>query len=1057
MAPLHSRIRLSPRRMIRLASFMLATVSSVLPAAVMASPVKVLTRFPSVGRDSIAFVAYGDLWTVPKGGGKAVRLTDDPGQVLSPHFSPDGASIAFSWRREGGTDVYVIPARGGSPVRLTHGPSLADYDNIVTGWTPDGAKVLFLSQRQTPFKLHYETYEVSVSGGLAIPLGLDHSGLSSLSPDGQRIAFDRTFRNLGRDRWKHYVGGQAPDIYVQDLKGSKLERLTDWEGIDTAPMWVGQRIYFLSDHGVDHRANIWVRDLQTNVTRQITHFRDYDVDMPSVGPGGIGFQNGGGMYVLDTASEAMRRVEVSLPEDPKLARHTVAAAPYIIHNDIAGLPDYALGADHRVAYLAARGDLMALDANGAAKNLTNSTKVMEDHPVASPDGQSLAFVTDAGGEQQLAVMPVAGGRSARTLTRFKSGVLYAPLWSPDGSRLLVADANKRLWLVGQHDGKSEQIAFDPFEEIHDATFSPDGAWIAYSVTRENQTHAIHLRNLTTGTDTVLSGAMDSDHDPAFSADGRRLFFISPRREQPFVSDRDREGTIATIKSDGLFEVELPMEIASADLAAATSRATPVALDLKGGIAALQVRGATLFYLGTAANAIDGDLPGETSGLHAFDTTTGKDRILAPDVDSYVLSPDGKAVLLKRNGKWQIVATAPGTLPDVTLDTRAARMTVDPRAENSAMFDQAWRLDRDLFWDPKMNGVDWPAIRKRYARLAPMIGSHEDLLYLLGEMQGELSTSHMFLGGGDSGDPRPGETTALLGVDFVLDASSGRYRLGHIFRGDNSRTRFAAPLGNSKLDVSDGDYLLAVDGHPLSAPDDPYRLLLDKPGHVDLTLAKALNGPTHVVRVETISSESEIRKLDWIERNRMMVDRLSAGRAGYVYLSDFEETGGEDFIRQFYPQADKPQLVIDVRDNAGGFTSQWVLDVLRRPLAGRFRNREGGVTKLPGAVAPRAMSVVTNIFSRSDGDQFPFFFRQWKMGTVVGQRTWGGVRGIKGPWRLMDGTYITIPKDSLFAVDGAGIIENHGAEPDVVVDDTPADFRSGRSPQLESAVDAVGRP
>ena len=848
---------------------------------------------------------------------------------------------------------------------------------------------------------------------------------------------------------------RLPDIYIQDLNDRKLERLTDWQGIDTAPMWIGRRIYFLSDRGIDRRANIWVMDLDTKATRQITHYRDYDIDMPSVGPGGIGFQYGGSLYLLETASEIVRRIAVALPADARIAPHAVPAAPFIRHNDIAGLADYALGADHRTAYLAARGDLLALTPEGTARNLTHSPNAMEDHPVVSPDGRRLAFVTDAGGEQQLAIMSVADGKPARTLTHFASGVLYAPRWSPDGSCLLVADANKRLWLISAKTGRTEQIAFDPFAEIHDATFSPDSAWIAYSVTRDTQMRAIHLRNVTTGVDTVLTPVMESDHDPVFAVDGHRVFFISPRREQPFVSDRDREGTVATIKSDELFELTLPVAVSAADLGGATAHATPVALDLKGGIAALEMHGATLFYLATAASAIGGDLPGESSGLHAFDTATNHDRVVAPDVDSYTLSPDSEAALLRLRDGWHIIATGSGTPTDTKLKTETLQVAIDPRAENRAMFEEAWRLDRDLFWDPRMNGVDWPAIHKRYARLAPMIGSHEDLIYLLGEMQGELATSHMFLGGGDSGDRRPDEGTALLGADFALDAQSGRYRFGHIYRGDPSRARFKAPLGDPTLDVHDGDYLLAIDGHSLVAPDDPYRLLLGKHDHVDLTVAKTPGGAGHIVHIETtIADETEIRKLDWIEHNRLAVDRLSGGEVGYVYLSNFDELGSEDFIRQFYPQNGKAGLVIDVRDNTGGFTSQWVLDLLRRPLAGRFRNREGGVTTLPGAVAPPAMAVVTNIFSMSDGDQFPFYFRQWKMGPVVGQRTWGGVRGIKGPWRLMDGTYITIPKDSLFAPDGSAIIENQGANADIVVDNTPADVRDGRDPQLEAAVSAI---
>ncbi len=1035
------------------AALVAVAIAVALTRPVSAAAVTPLLRFPTVSANAVAFVAYGNLWTVAGGSGVARRLTDDPGQVLMPRFSPDGLSVSCTWVREGSSDVYVMPAGGGAAIRLTHGPTLDSYDNVVTGWTPDGKKILFVSLRQTPFH-RYETFEVPVSGGLATALGLPSSGMSSLSPGGERIAYDPTFRNLGGDRWKHYVGGQAPELYIQDLNSPARERLTDWEGVDTAPMWIGRRVYFLSDRGVERRANLWVIDLDTKQTRQLTHYTDYDIDMPSAGAGKIVFQLGGRLRLLDLASESVRTLKINVPADARVKPHAIDAAAFVRRNDIAGYPDYALGADGRTAYLVARGDLLAVTLDGAARNLTHTSGVLEDHPVISPDGRQLAFVTDAGGEQQLAVMPVAGSNPIRVLTRFSNGVLYAPRWAPDGSRLLVADAAKRLWLIDATAGHTVQIAVDPFPEIHDAVFSADSGWIAYSTTRPNQMRAIHLLNLATTVDTVVSPTNESDHDPAFSSDGSHLYFVSQRREQPFVSDRDREGTVATIKSETLFDVALPKSMAAQDLAGATVHATAVAIDLKGGIAALERRGTSLFFRATATSGIGGDLPGESAGLHVFDTVTHTDRLIAADAGGNVLSPDAGTALVRRADGWHRVGTAANSTLDTPLPIKGLRIAIDPRAEYRAMFEQAWRLDRDLFWDPKMNGVDWQAVHDRYVRLVPAISSHEDLIYVLGEMQGELSTSHMFVGGGDPGDPRPHVSPALLGADFALDAASGRYRLAHIYRGDPSRSRFRAPLGDPALNVRDGDYLLAIDGYPLVAPDDPYRLLLGKQGRLHLTVARAPDAPARSIEVDTTDDEAEIRKLDWIAHNAALVDRLSDGATGYVYLSDFDALGSEDFLRQFYPQADKTGMVIDIRDNRGGFTSQWVLDVLRRPLAGRFRNREGAITTLPGAVAPRALAVVTNLFSMSDGDQFPFFFHQWKMGTVVGQRTWGGVRGIKGPWRLTDGTYITIPKDSLFAVDGSAIIENRGAEPDIVVDDTPADFTAGRDPQLEAAVAAT---
>lgn len=1034
-----------------LASILLGVCSAV-GAPVDARPVAdevALLRFPTANEGEVAFVAAGNLWTVPRTGGAATCLTDDPGQVLAPHFSPDGHLIAYTWRRGGANDVWVVPASGGSPIQLTHGPSLAPYDNLVTGWTPDGARVLFTSRRLSPTG-RYDNYEVPVGGGLATPLGLGHAGLASMSPDGTRIAFDWSYRNLGSDRWKNYRGGQAGELFLWDRPRHSTERLTNWEGIDTAPMWFGDRLFFLSDRGSERRLNLWVMDLTTKAARQVTRYADYDVDLPSVGPGGIAFSQGGRLHLLDPTTGRISDLTVRLPVLTGEKPHATPAERFVAHEDIVGQPDYALGTDG-TAFLAARGDLFALRPNGRWTNLTSRPSSVEDHPAVSPDGRQLAFVTDAGGEQQVEVLALDRPNHPRILTRFTSGVLYTPRWSPDGAYLAVADANKRLWLVSADSGRVVQIAADPFAEVQDAAFSPDGRRLAYSVTRPDQTHALHLRNLASGRDVELSAPGESDHDPTFTADGSALVFVSARREHPFVSDRDREGTIATIASDGVYRASLSGD-ADPALFRASTRSVPVTGT--GGFARLAVHGNRLFYRAMPLAGIDGDLPGQTGGLRSLDLDTGSDRLVAEGASSYAMAPNGTAALVARDSALQVVSLDPASPSKRTLALEGLRVTIDPSAERREMLDQAWRLDRDLFWDPQMNGVDWPLMRWRYLPLASRARSHEDMIYVLGELQGELGTSHMFAGGGDAGDPRPPATTAMLGVDFALDAPSGRFRMARIYRGDGSRERFRAPLGDPALGVREGDFLLAVNGVALRAPDDPYRLLADQHGAVRLTVATSLTAPPHTIVVDPIASETEVRKLDWIARNRATVDRLSSGRAGYLYLSDFNELGSEDFLRQYYSQTGKAALIIDDRDNRGGFTSQWMLDLLRRPQAGVFRNREGGITTLPGAISPPRLVMLTSIFSASDGDQFPYFFRQWSMGTVIGQRTWGGVRGIKGPWHLVDGTYVTVPKDSLLTRGGATIIENHGAEPDVVIDDTPDDVATGRDRQLERAVSTI---
>ena len=1015
-----------------------------------------LLRFPAVDRDRIAFVAEGDLWTVARTGGDATRLTHDPGQVFLPRFSPDGRTIAFTWRRGGLEDVWLVPSAGGAPRRLTHGPSSGPYDNMVTGWTPDGKDVLFLSAREAAFpKRDVGAYAVPATGGLARRLPPPTAGLLSEAPDGHAIAFDRTFRTFGGDRWKRYRGGQAPDIFAYDMRSSRQTRLTRWAGTDTAPMWWRNRLYFLSDRGPSHRLDLWTMAPDGRDPRQVTHVRDLDIDVPSLGADTIAFGLGGRIWCLDLRTERLHAVPITVPLTERVAPHTIDAARVIRATGIDGDPDASVSPRGDSTVLAARGRLLVAHDDGATTVLHAAAETDDDHPAVSPDGRSVAFVTDdARGEREVATMPLGGG-VAHVLTDATGTVFATPVWSPDGATLAVPDAEHGLWQVAADGHASRRVAVDPDAAIPDARFSPDGRALAYSTAQPTGTRRLHILDLATGRDIVLTPPLESDHAPAFAADGRTLFFLSARHDHPVLSDRDEGPDIATAGSDGLYRVALP----AAPPPGLTRAAVPVPT-APGTLSDPELRGTTLFYQTAGPALVDGTLPGMPRALHALDTATAHDRTVAEDADGAVISADGGTALLHRNGTWQRVDTATGRTR--SSEPASFRIPIDPRAEWRKGIDEAWHLDRALFWDPTLHGVDWAAIGARYRALCAHAASHEDEIYVLGEMQGELSSSHMFVAGGADDDTgRQTSPTGLLGADFAADPASGRVRLAHVYRGDPSRPRFRAPLGAPGLDVPDGAFLLAIDGHALRAPDDPDRVLVGRLAHVVLTLAARPDGPTRDVTVEPVTSEVAIRQLDWIDRNRARVDARSHGRVGYLYLGNFAELGTEDFIRQYYAQADREGLVFDERWNTGGFTSQWVLSVLRRPRDGFFINREGGTTPLPGSRPPPAMAVVTNIFAASDGDQFPFFMQREHLGTVVGERTWGGVAGIDGAWPLIDGTTITIPKDRLFATDVTPILENRGDTPDIAVSDTPSALAAGHDAQLERAVavilTALGHP
>ena len=1020
-------------------------------------------RYPNASDTRVAFVAHADLWTASLSGGPATRLTHDPGTISYPRFSPDGRWIAFTARRAGTTDVYVMPASGGPERRLTFFAASAGVDGEVVTWTPDSRGIVFISTNRSPSWKIVRAFVVPVGGGWPQPLALDHAGLLSYGPGGHVIAFNRIFRNNALP--KRYLGGQQQDLYTYNFDTGRLDRITDWKGTDTAPMWFGQTIYFLSDRGAGFRANLWAYDTVARTTRQITHFADMDIDTPSLGGRTITFQQGGKLFALDLPSENLREVAVEVPDDG--ARTAPRGAPVGDDTrvlDAMGHVDYALSPDGTELAVSARGDLFGLRAGGAWRNLTKTPGADEDHPSWSPDGERIAYETDFGGEQQIAVRPAAGG-SERLLTHFGSGVLYSPAWSPDGFRMVVATAAHEIWLVSLDGTPPRRVAKDPQAEIRDATFSPDGRWIAYSTVRPNRQRAIHLQSVDSGHDTVVSSPMESDRMPSFSADGRTLFFLSQRNELPLVSDRDEETIIATLNSDGIYAATLdpgdPSPVAPhqasvatptmhIDLAGLMSRAVPLPIT-PSVITSLEVRGSRLFYETKPPQLIDGDLPGQQARLHVYDLQAGTDRIVASGLESHSLSAHGNAVALHEAGGWRLAGTGPDARPDVPLETSELRAIINPRLEWAEMLRYAWRLDRDVFFSRVTNGTDWQAVRKVYAPLLPHLGSEDDFRYLLGQIQGELASSHTFLIPAASMDPRLPVHTGFLGVDYTLDPDCGRYRFEHILIGDNSRSAFRSPLTAPGLGLHDGDVLLAVNGHELRAPDTPDALLVGVTRTASLTVATTADGMRRTVQVAPITDEEALRRVDLTVRNRALVGRLSNGRIGYVALSDFDDEGWGEFVRQFYPQARMPALIIDVRWNKGGFTSQAVLSVLRRTLAGGFVNRERSVSPLPVAVPPRDMVTLLNWGSGSDGDQFPYYFRKYGLGPLVGTRSWGGVQGINRPWSLMDGTAITIPKDSLAESSGHWIIENTGVTPDVTVDDRPDEGVTGEDTQLETAV------
>ena len=1059
-----------------------------------------LTRYPTLSGNSIVFVAHDNLWSVPRTGGTASRLTADEGRDVMPRFSPDGRWIAFTGEYQGNRDVYVIPATGGSARRLTFTSDIAPEvslragpNNLVVTWTPDSRNIVFLSRRMAWNSWINRLFTVPADGGLPVVMPLDRGGFLSYSPDAKQIAYNRIFTNFRT--WKRYEGGLAQDIHVYDFESRKLTKVTDWPGAETFPMWYGKTIYFLSDHDSHKRLNIWAYDTSSHEFRQVTHYTDYDIDFPSLGTGpgepGIVFQQGGKLHVLDLPSEKLHDLDVIVPDDgTRTGPRYVDAKPMIRDQDTAQHTNYDLAPNGNRIVFSARGDIFTLPAeHGNTRDLTQTSNADEDHPTWSPDGKTIAYTTDSSGEQQVATRPAEGGPE-KLLTHFRQGYFYAPRWAPGGDRLAFSDNEHRLWIVAVAGGDPQQVAQDPYQEIQSYTWAPDGRWLAYVITAPNQQSGIWLYSVESRKATRISDPRSNDFSPAFDPAGHYLFFVSTRHENPTLSRS--EFNIATLKMAGVYVATLKRDAPSpfaprSDEGAVSAQdhpdekkpddqqhkpamPKPLQIDLEGlmdravrvpiepaEISQLDAREGKFFYLTGPSQMIEGPLPGEKPALHVYDMKERKDEKVVEGLSNYALSADGHKVAYKIDADYFIADAKAGDGKGgeegrKKVDLGHMKVRVEPTQEWIEMFDSAWRLERDFYFMKEMNGVDWSAVRTSYAALLPLVGSRGDLNYLIGEVLGETSNSHTYVGGGDAPPEDRRVPTAFLGVDFALDSASGRYRLATIYPGDNTRERYRAPLSEPGLDIHAGQYLLAIDGVELEEPTDPFSLLVGKQDRtIKLTVADKPDGARRDVTVQPVKNELPLREQAWIDHNRELVEKASGGRIAYVYLSDMAGLGMEQFIRQFYPQMDKQALLVDERWNGGGFIDQIVLERLRRVLIGLDVNREGGKSTYPQQLVVGPKVCLMNHFSGSDGDIFPYYFRRYGIGPLIGTRTWGGVRGIRGEWTLLDGGYITIPEDALYSLDSHWILENHGVEPDIMVEDSPGDWLAGHDVQLEAGI------
>jgi len=1033
-----------------------------------------LLRFPNVWHDRVVFSYAGDLWTVGTQGGTAVRLTSNPGLELFGKFSPDGRYIAFTGQYGGDEQVYVIPAAGGSPTQLTFYPAagpLADrwgYDNQVYGWTPDGTAVLFRSARDGFMLTDSKLYTVPMMGGAATALPMPVSGAGDFSPDGKKIVYSPLWRDFRSE--KRYQGGWANKLFIFDLTHPALEQLTDDPRTDRDPMWIGDAIYFNSDR--TGTFNLFRYDIATKQTRQLTHFEDWDVRWPSAdSQGQIVYESAGELHIYDTRGEHDRTLSIEVPADADIDRpQTVNAAENI--------ESLHLSPGGERFIVVARGDIFSVPVeHGITRNLTQSSAAHDREAAWSADGKRVAYVSDRSGEEEIYIQAQDGTAPAVPLTSDSKLRYYAPRWSGDDARIAFCDSAGRLSVVEVASKRRIAVAHDPADLAQDYRWSPDGQYLSYSLNDPNGFSGIHVWSVADGKSRRVTPPLFNAQSPAWAPNGELLYFLSQREYQPLLSTIEFD--FATDRQTGIFAVALRKDVnnpfgirddepggAAQPVPSNSNAHMKIEFD---GIEQRTIRVPVEADNLTELYAGDEYLLYQRSGPYYYGRESSvkptvmaysiKDREAEPvaeDVIEWSASADGKHVLAQLSPKeikyFEVGASKSESEDAKTVSLAGLVTTRIPAAEWREIFAESWRRYRDYFYVENMHGYDWQKLREKYQPLLRFVGSRTDLNYVIAEMISELTVQHAYIEGGDLGLPkRP--FVALPGARFEPDAKSGRYRIAEIFAGQNAEERYRSPLTEVGVDARVGDYVLAINGRELKVGTDPYELLRAAPNQpVEWRVAATDGGAARTIRYQPLNSETDLRYLAWVEANRARVDALSHGRLGYIHIPDMGEAGLREFIKWWYPQVRKEGLVVDVRGNGGGNISELLIERLARTLHGTsFARNHAAADTYPRVLQPGPKVALINEDTSSDGDIFSHAFRQWKIGPLIGKRTWGGAVGITDHGPLLDGGIVFVPEFGTADENGHWIIEGHGVDPDIVVEQDPVAVLHGHDPQLERGV------
>ncbi|MBL0057190.1 MAG: PD40 domain-containing protein [Chitinophagaceae bacterium] len=1033
-----------------------------------------LYRFPDVSATQITFTYANDIWIMPKEGGRAEKLSSPPGVELFPKFSPDGNTIAFTGNYDGNKDVYTIPTVGGIPRRLTsHG-----FPDRVVDWTPDGKSVLFASGRESGRDRFNQFFTIPVRGGAAQKMPFAYAEFGCYSPNGKQMAVifnSQAFRN-----WKRYRGGWKASIHIYDLVANSSVNISADEVAGCEfPMWNNEHIYFISDRGPDLRMNLWRYQVSTKKYEQLTHFTDYDIHYPSAGPDDIVFEQGGKLFLYNFTSQKIKEVKVNAVSDIATLRPMpTTAEKYVQH--------IGISPDGNRALAEARGEIFSIPAeNGPVKNITRTSGIAERYPAWSPDGKKLAYWSDQSGEYELWVREPANDGPARKITSYGKGFGYRLIWSPDSKKLAFIDQAMKIRVVELATGTTRELS-QALRFMHggcegfSGSWSSDSRWFTYSIDLGNYHSAVFIYDGNENKVHPVTDGFYTSTNPYFDPEGKYLYFTTNQSFTPYYSDIDNSfiyanstqlaalslkkstPSILAPKNDTVLVKgdEARVEEKKKDSGVKKPAVNPVEIDfddIQSRIVILPPAPGNYGRISAVKGKIlyqkypdKGSSPDVKTLLKYYDIEKREEKTILDNIDNYWLSASAGKVLLQRGSTYTIVKPEEGQKFEKLLRLNEMEMTVDPMAEWKQLLTDAWRMERDYFYDPNMHGVNWNQVRDRYTKMLDGARTREEVNFIIGEMIGELNASHTYKGGGDE-ERETNKSVGYLGVDW--EAAGDYYKIKKIIRGAAWDAEVRSPLNQSGINIREGDYILAVNGNPVSTDQEPFAFfqgLANRSIELTYNSTPAMTGAKTII-VKAMDNEYRLRYLAWVENNRKRVDEATNGEAGYIYVPSTGQDGQQELIRQFNAQWDKKGLVIDERFNSGGQIPDRFIEMLNRTPLAYWATRDGATWPWPpfAHFGPKVM--LMNGWSGSGGDAFPDYFRKKGLGPLIGARTWGGLIGISGMPLLIDGGNITAPTFRMYNPDGSWFREGHGVDPDIPVDENLGMMQKGNDPQLERAI------